>query len=498
MAKILIDSVGFETRAAIIAKGRMEHFEIERKENLSLAGNIYKGRVVRVLPNLNAAFLNIGESREVFLPLTDLYEFAPYQEEMAEEVTKKGTHSSRLKIKPKEEVLVQVVKNAIGTKAPKVTANHISLAGHLLVLLPQDETRRAISRRITSSTERERLLTTVSSFLPPEFGFIIRTSAERCSERVLRAEAERLRKTWEGIRLEFQKNAAPACLYVELRLHLRILRDYFTPEISEVLVDSPVVLRDCRRHLVQFGIDGRKVQLHQEKVPLFTKLGVDDTIEKALNRTVPLKGGGYLIIEETEALCAIDVNSGRTGGEDYRSMILRTNLLAAEEIAWQLRLRNLGGLIVVDFIDMDRGDDRRKVYQAFEEALEPDKARIKVLKVSRLGLVEMTRQRTRESLRDYLVDDCPACRGQGKILSVETTAGQLRRSLQIEFSSRRRFLGRYYPRKKTDVRVSPQFAQYLKENFSRFFPERFYQNGINLIPDPNLGPNQFKIEGENQ
>jgi len=492
MSKIMIDSVGFETRAAIVAAGRLQYFEVERTNRLSLTGNVYKGKVIRVLPSLNAAFLNTGEAREAFLPLTDVADDSLYGEDAAEEKKDGKRHlSRRLKLKPGDQVLVQVVKDAIGTKGPKITANNISIAGYLLVLLPQQQ-RRGVSRRITEHSERDRLLKIAASDIPESFGFIIRTSALGCREKTLRLEIHRLLSTWEEISTGFKKKNGPVRLHSETDLSGRILRDRYAPEVEEILVDSIPLLKSCRRTLALFGADARKVHLHQGKTPLFTHTGVEEGINKILSRKVALGGGGYIIIEETEALCAVDVNSGRISGEDYRSMVLRTNLLAAEEIAWQLRLRNLGGLIVVDFIDMDRPQDRKQVQEVFEKALEPDKARIKVLRFSKFGLVEMTRQRMRESLRDYLADDCPVCAGRGVVTSDETVAAQLRRSLQVEFKPIRGLLG-LYSRKKINLKVSPHFGEYLTKNFNLIFPERIYKNRINLISDTSLPSDQFKI-----
>ncbi|HNQ34903.1 MAG TPA: Rne/Rng family ribonuclease [bacterium] len=504
MSRIVMDSAGFETRAAVLSNGRLEYIEIERLNRIGLVGNVYKAQVVRVLQGLNAAFLNIGESREAFLPLTDLHEDSLYGEEEDDEAApekkeperdKRRAPSRRLRLRPRDQVLIQVIKDSIGTKAPKVTANHISLPGYYLVLLPQ-KPRRGISRRINNQAERDRLLAAVSEVIPAECGFIIRTSAEGCGERHIKAEADSLWKTWQEITGRGQSMSAPVRLYSELELPLRMLRDRYTKEIEQVMVDSPLLLKSCRQYLGRLGMDGRRVSLHQGRKPLFIEHKVDEEIHKMVARKVPLEGGGYLVIDETEALCAIDVNSGRTGGDDYRSMVLRTNLKAAEEIAWQLRLRNVGGLIVVDFIDMDRHQDRRRVYQSFEKALEPDKARIKVLQISRLGLVEMTRQRTRTTLRDYLAEDCPVCGGQGQVSSAETVAAQLRRDLAPELKNQPGIpLLRRFTRRRIEVKISRSLDDYFKSNLQLVFPERNYRQMLNLVVDPALPFNGYRIEG---
>lgn len=499
MVKILIDTVDFETRAAILEKGRLRHLDIERTRSLSLAGNIYKAKVVRVLGGLNAAFLNIGEAREAFLPLTDLREEEDFDEEIIETAAgregerRKPAAGDSLKVKPGDTLLVQLVKDAIGTKGPKVTANNISIPGHMIVFLPYQQ-RKGVSRRITAAGERDRLLKIAGEVLPGDAGFIIRTAARGCADKVLRQEAQRLLETWRRINGDYRRKRVPACLHTEQPLAIRVLRDSFDADVDEVLIDSPVLARTCRRFLGTYGINGRVVVNYRGEEPLFTAHGVEKEIRSAIGRKVPMEGGGYLIIEETEALCAIDVNSGRSTGEDYRAMVLKTNLKAAQEIAWQLRLRNLGGIIVVDFIDMGRFRDRRQVYDAFEKALEPDKARIKMLRISRFGLVEMTRQRTRESLRDYLADDCPYCTGQGMVLSPETVTAHLRREIQLR-RPLRGFLSRNVGgmKKKLEVRVAPPVGRYLNENLKVVFPERAYRAGLELVIDRDLNPDEYKI-----
>jgi len=333
MSKILVESIGFEIRAAIIGAGRLEYLEIERTHHRSLSGNIYKGLVVRVLPGLNAAFVNIGEEREAFLPLTDVRETSLFEEEISEErVEKKSSSHRRLKVKVGDQLLVQVVKDAIGTKGPKVTANNISLVGFLAVLLP-NQSRRGISRRITNPEKRERFWKVASEIVPDNLGFIIRTSTQNYQEKVLKAEMRKLLAAWEEVMVNFRRKPAPSLLRAEMALPLRILRDNLTTEVDEILVDSPFIFRSLKRRLMVAGLESKRLHLYRENIPLFTKFGVEEEIEKILSRKVNLENGGYITIEETEALCAIDVNSGRTTGEDYQSMVLRTNLAAAEEIA---------------------------------------------------------------------------------------------------------------------------------------------------------------------
>jgi ribonuclease G len=440
--EIIINSTPQESRIALVEDGLLAELLVERKEEMGIAGNIYKGKVARVLPGMQAAFVEIGMDKAGFLhasdfsALDDIHLISPAGDdvEFEEAPAPKPSSSRHLPLEKQlsrgEEVLVQVAKDPLGTKGARVTS-HISLPGRYMVFMPGNK-HIGISRRIESDEERKRLKEIAQSLGTEEGGFILRTACEGLSKREIQHDLGFLQKLWKSIQKKAESAPSPSLIHQDLDLIARAIRDFFTGDTEQVLIDSP---KDHRR-IVDFARHfmprlKSKINLYSDKEPLFEQLGIEEKITKALDPRAWLRSGGYIIIERTEALTAVDVNTGRfVGKRSQEETILKTNLEAVQEVVRQLRLRNAGGLIIIDFIDMEREANRKKVYEALREALKKDKARTNILKISELGLVEMTRQRTRESLENQLLRSCPHCDGRGRIKSPVTVAYDVLRAIK--------------------------------------------------------------------
>ena len=440
--EIFINSSPQESRIAIIEDGLLAEFLIERKEEMGIAGNIYKGKVSRVLPGMQAAFVDIGMEKAAFLHASDFSSVlddvqligASGEDVEIEAPPPKRVSHRRLPLEKQlsrdEAILVQVAKDPLGTKGARVTS-HISLPGRYMVFMPGTK-HIGISRRIESEDERKRLKEIAGSLLTGDGGFILRTASEGRSKREIQRDLRFLTRLWRRLQKRAESAAAPALIHQDLDLIARSIRDFFTPETEQLVIDSSKDYRRVVDFVGQFMPRLKsKIILHSGAEPLFERHAIEEKIEKALDRRVWLRSGGYIIIERTEALTAIDVNTGRfVGKRNQEETIVKTNLEAAQEVVRQLRLRNVGGIIIIDFIDMEKESDRKKVYDALRDALKKDKARTNILKISELGLVEMTRQRTRESLENQLLSPCPHCDGRGRIKSSVTVAYDLLRAIK--------------------------------------------------------------------
>ncbi|MBI5286991.1 MAG: Rne/Rng family ribonuclease [Deltaproteobacteria bacterium] len=443
--EILINHNPHETRVALLESGRLMEFYIEGARDRGIKGNIYKGRVVRVLPGMEAAFVEIGLGRTAFLHSKDIYEaFEEYDTWMrAEEGEKvKMVSSTPISIqdllREGQEIMVQVAKEPIGDKGARVTS-HISLPGRYLVLMPTYD-RIGVSRRIEAEKERRRLREIVSRLKPRGSGFIIRTACEGMMEEDIRGDLNFLIRLWDDIQRRRERASCPALLYQDLALTLRTIRDLFTPDIDRLAIDSREEYERACRFVEDFLPNLRPyVELYEGEEPLFDAYGVEVELAEALEKRVWLKSGGYIIIDEMEALTAIDVNTGKyVGKRSSEETALKTNLEAVKEIVYQLRLRNIGGIIVIDFIDMAKAANREKVYNALREALKADRARTNILKISELGVVEMTRQRVRESITRTLCEPCPYCGGNGNIMAKDTVIMAIYRELLRGLPKKRR------------------------------------------------------------
>jgi ribonuclease G len=434
--EILVNVTPQETRVAVIEQGVTQEVHIERASSRGLVGNITMGRVVRVLPGMQSAFIDIGGERAAFLHVADMRGHRHNGGQGGEPVTP----IERL-LGEGQNLMVQVVKDPIGTKGARLSTQ-VSIAGRFLVYLPQDS-HIGISQRIEDEEERAHLREKLRGLLPPEEkgGFIIRTVAETASDRELKSDIDYLRRLWAGIRDKAAVAAPLTPLYQDLGLSLRVLRDFVHEDTARILVDS----REACQKMLGFGQDftpnvAERVEHYSGERPLFDLYGVEDEIEKALGRRVELKSGGYLIIDQTEALTTIDVNTGGfVGGRSFDDTIFKTNLEAAQIIARQLRLRNIGGIIIIDFIDMDTEEHKNAVLNEFRKSLARDRTYMSVNGFTQLGLVEMTRKRTRESLAQVLCEPCPACDGRARLKTAQTVCYTILRELTREarqFSAR--------------------------------------------------------------
>jgi ribonuclease G len=496
--EIYISSTPQESRIALMEDGLLAEFLIERKEEMGVAGNIYKGKVARVLPGMQAAFIDIGMEKAGFLHASD-FSSEPGDAQLlnaGDEVEfaepPKPQPSRRLPLEKQisrgEEILVQVAKDPLGTKGARVTS-HVSLPGRYMVFMPGTK-HRGISRRIESEEERKRLKEIAQSLGTENGGFILRTACEGRSKRELQRDLAFLTRLWKGIQKKAQSAAAPSLIHQDLDLITRTIRDFFSNDTEQVVIDSPKDQRrvvDFVRHFMPRLRS--KIVTYTGKEPLFEQQGIEEKVVKALDRRVWLRSGGYIIIERTEALTAVDVNTGRfVGKRNQEETILKTNLEAAQEVVRQLRLRNVGGIIIIDFIDMEKEGNRKRVYDALKEALKKDKARTNILKISELGLVEMTRQRTRESLENQLLRPCPHCEGRGRIKSAATVAYDVLRAIKRQQAN-------VENGKNIVVRLHPDIANFLydEKNNSLENLEREINHRIIIKASQELHHEKYEI-----
>ncbi|MEO8350759.1 MAG: Rne/Rng family ribonuclease [Chthoniobacteraceae bacterium] len=434
--KLIINCEKLEERVALLENGVLEEYSIERPSDRNIVGSIYKGRVKNIEHGLKAMFVDIGYEKNAFLHFWDALPAA--LDSGIEEVERQGKKKEK-KITSKDipniypvgsEVLVQVTKGPISTKGPRVTTN-VSLAGRFLVLMPYSE-QSGISRKIESPQERERLRKILRDLNVPEgIGVIIRTVGEGQKARFFVRDMSILIEQWRSIEEQMKNSQAPACVFQEPGLIERTVRDFLTDEIDEVICDDENAVKNMIGKVSQISKrSAARIKHYNEPQPIFQKYSVQKQIDDSFHRQVWLPCGGYIVIDETEALIAIDVNTGRNkGGKDVEKTILQTNLEAADEMARQMRLRNIGGLIIGDFIDMKGRRDQQQVYQRMKERLRRDKAKTHVLPISALGLMEMTRQRAQESISGTVYDPCPYCGGRGKIKSAMSMSVELQRAL---------------------------------------------------------------------
>ena len=434
--EILINVTPSETRAALLENGVLQEIFIERSARRGLISNIYNGRVSRVLPGMQAAFVDIGLERTAFLHASDIA-----RNGAAGETANEDLPDIRSLVREGDRLLVQVVKDPLGNKGARLTT-FITLPSRHLVLLPRSSSV-GISARIDQDEERERLRLLVEELLAEhnlECGAIVRTVAEGCSREALEADLEYLVRLWDVIQERCRKGSVQHLVNEDLSLPLRVLRDLVTSDVETILVDSRPDFEAMQEFAATFlpGVE-KRLEHYKRRRPIFDMHGIEDEIRKALDRSIPLKSGGYLIFDQTEAMTTIDVNTGAyVGHRNLEETIYKTNLEAAMAIARQLRLRNLGGIIIIDFIDMEEASHRENVLAVLEQSLESDHARHQITPLSPLGLVEMTRKRTRESLQHILCEDCPSCEGRGFVLTAETVCFEIfreiiRQARQFEF-----------------------------------------------------------------
>jgi len=438
--EILINVTREEIRVGLLEGGQVVEFYVERKRDASLVGNIYKGKVVKILPGMQSAFVDVGLEKAAFLYvadiITEMEDYAPFLEEedksnSIELVPRRGRQDLPIEelIQDGQELLVQVSKDPMGSKGARVTS-YVTMPGRYLVLMPSLE-HIGISRRISDETERARLRSIVETIKPKGYGLIIRTASEGCTEEELKKDLEFLLLLWENIQKKRDRVAAPCLLYSDLDLAFRSVRDLMSQDVERLVIDSEDEFERIKEFVnTYFPKLLSKIELYGEGEPIFEAFGVEVDISRALGRKVWLKSGGYIVIDQTEAMTVIDVNTGKfVGKEDLEDTILKTNLEAVKEIAYQIRLRNLGGIIIIDFIDMERLENREKVFNAFLEAMKRDRAKNTILHISELGLIQMTRKRVRESLGRVLCEPCSYCEGKGFVKSPRTLCYEIFRKV---------------------------------------------------------------------
>jgi ribonuclease G len=499
--KLVLSVEKLETRVALLEGGRLEEYSVERKSSRNIVGSVYKGKVKNIEMGLKAMFVDIGFEKNAFLHFWDAIPAA--LDSGIEEIDRKSNKRPRKRITVKDipsiypvgsDVIVQVTKGPIGTKGPRVTTN-LSFAGRYVVLMPFSD-RSGISRKIEEPKERERLRKVLRQLdIPEGIGVIIRTVGEGQRARYFVRDLRVLLDQWARVDQAIRDNPSPCRLFEEPDLVERTVRDFLTEEINEILCDDRGATDRMTDMIGQISRRARnRVRYYDGATPIFETYGVQKQIDDAFHRQVWLKCGGYIVIDETEALVAIDVNTGRNkGGRDVEKTILQTNLEAADEIARQLRLRNIGGLIIADFIDMKSRRDQQAVYNLMKERLKRDKARTHVLAISQLGLMEMTRQRAQESLSDTIYENCPYCGGRGVVKTTMSTSVELHRTLNTVM--------RRYQDSIHDIRVilNPDVLKRLKEEDEELLVEleRRYAGRLMFRGDPAFHHEKFVITDAN-
>ncbi|MBI5885356.1 MAG: Rne/Rng family ribonuclease [Deltaproteobacteria bacterium] len=484
--EIIINTNPFETRVAVVEQGRLVEFYVERLKDRGITGNIYKGRIVRVLPGMQSAFLDAGLARTAFLHVSDVTE--PRLDDDEEDDKRRKTFN-RIQdaVKEGQEIMVQVAKEPIGTKGARVTS-YISLAGRYLVFMPTYE-KVSISRRISNERERRRLRDIVSGLKSPGHGFIIRTVCEGMDREDIKADMDFLVRLWQSILKKKERVSTPGTLYEELDLTLRIIRDIFSSDVDRLVIDSKPEFERVSKFVEEcMPALKDRLEFYEDDEDIFDAHGIEIEMTDALEKKVWLRSGGHIIIDQMEALTAVDVNTGKyVGKKNSDETILKTNLEAVAEVVYQLRLRNIGGIIVIDFIDMSKAADRENVYGALKEALKADKARTNILKISELGIVEMTRKRVRESLAQSLCEPCPYCDGNGQVKSRDTVVMDIYRELARALKG---------SKKKVTLMASRDIADYLQADSAHVIEalEKRFKKKVLIQPEESFHQERFEIE----
>ena len=510
---LVVNAEGPETRVAVVEDGALSEFFIERKRDRGMVGNIYRGKVTRVLPGMQAAFVDLGPKveRAAFLYVADvlgsgderkLFEDAEVDdgdespEGAASRVARSRKQLAARKIddllRPGQTVVCQVTKDPIGLKGARVTG-YVSLPGRYSVFMPH-VSQVGVSKRIGSDKERRRLRDIVNAARPKGTGFIVRTAAEDAIDQELRDDVDFLARLWGEIERREEQMSGAGLVYADLDLVLRCVRDLMREDTKEIVIDDDEQYERLRKFTQAFlPRFTERVKKYDGRRPIFDHHHIEPALRLAVSRRVPLRSGGSLVIDQGEALTAIDVNTGsftNTGSGNLEDTVTANNLEACEEVARQLRLRNIGGIIVIDFVDMDKEGNRRKVWDAFQKALSRDRARTNVTKISELGLVEMTRKRTRESLVQLLTEPCPTCEGAGVVKSVETVAYEILREVRRS--------GMMVDNDKIELEAAPRVAEILQRQERDYLDslEKRFQKQITVVPQKGWKPDQFRVAGK--
>jgi ribonuclease G len=504
--KIVINAAEHETRVALLEDGNIAELFIERGDVSDIAGNIYKGRVQRVLPGMQAAFVDIGLKQAAFIYVRDIHggRYGDIENLLMEQTENENNsinahgagpspyfinHEYHIEdlITEGQDIMVQAAKAPMGSKGARVTT-HISLPGRFLVLMPTSD-HIGISRRIEDETERNRLKEIVESLCNDQFGYIVRTAAEDIRKEKIAYEMGFLKNLWENIQKKYQTSPAPSLLHKEVAISLRAVRDLLVHEAEKLIIDSRSGYESILCFLDSFVPSLKdSVEFYEGLEPIFDSYNLEGDISRALKKKVWLKSGGYIVIEHTEALIAIDVNTGRFVGKyNLEETILKTNLEAVKEIAYQIRLRDIGGIIIIDFIDMEKKSNQEKVFNALKEALMKDRSKTHVLPISEMGLIQMTRKRIRKPITQILCEPCFYCDGEGYLISRQTICYNIYREILRES---RDMMGI-----KVSLRVNPEIAELLhgEENHLIVSLERIIGKQIVIYPNSQLHMEEFDV-----
>ncbi|MBA3958176.1 MAG: ribonuclease E/G [Parachlamydiaceae bacterium] len=500
MDEILLNIESKEMRYAHLKNGRLYDLVVERKQERQLTGNIYKGRVTNILHNIQSAFIDISEGENGFIHISDILENTKkfeqifdmdfdldYDSKAIDVAKQQQKQDIEQHLKADQFVLVQVVKEPIGSKGARLTSN-VSIAGRYLVLLPNSP-HRGVSRKIEDRNARERLKKLIRSFeMPQDMGLICRTASAIAAPEVLIEEANELLKSWNNIMENFQKSSEPTMLYAESDLIKRSVITAVDKRFDRLLVDDYEVYQTCKSLYTRYGSEHPlRIDYYRDKVPMFERFGVEREIEKTIARKVWLGSGGYLFFDRTEAMYTVDVNSGRSSGNqgDVEEALVRINLEAAEEIARQLRLRNIGGLIICDFIDMRLRKNQRRVMERLKDCMKDDSAKCTILSMSEFGLIEMTRQRHRGSLIQTIFSPCPYCKGSGLVKSHESVSIEIERALKKAIEYHQQFA--------LQLITHPELSKYLQTVDRRFLIKLAEEKNahLELGVDDSLHLNDF-------
>ncbi|MCH8158127.1 MAG: Rne/Rng family ribonuclease [Nitrospinae bacterium] len=513
-SEILINSNPREIRVALVENNQLAEIFIEHRANRGIVGNIYKGKVTKILPGMQVAFVDIGLEKAGFLYVGDIdvsdmlnpvethldteeedKADVPINEETEESEQDKPMRPVRHSIPIQDilnegqEIIVQIAKNPLGTKGARITT-YITLPGRYVVYMPTVN-HISVSRRIEDEGEKERLKTLMAEIGNPGEGYIVRTAGQNCVKSDFEFDLNFLHRLWGNLKEKSEKASVRNLLYEDLNLIFRSIRDSFTKEVDRLVVDSKTEYQNCIEFCTNYLphlID--KIELYQGPVPIFDHFGMEIEINRALDRKVWLKSGGYISIDQTEALIAIDVNTGKfVGYTDPEETILKTNLEAVKEIVYQLRLRNIGGIVIIDFIDMSKEENKELIWNTLIQAVKSDRSRTKILKISELGLVEMTRKRVRGSLMQTLCDACFYCGGKGHIKSPTTICNEIIRAIQ------RICLNDNLHQKQIKIEVHPVIYDLFFEEESSFIEEieRQYSLEVNFLVNPKLHQEKYNI-----
>ena len=497
--QILISETSKETRIAILEDDELVEFFVEKPEQSRMVGNIYKGKVENVIDAIHAAFVEIGYRLNAFLPFSEMDDPTTVvsmiesivgdsdEEEAPRTRRKKPNKPHPTGLKTGQEILVQVIKEPFAQKGPRVTTD-LSIPGRFLVLVPNEEYV-GISKKITRRDEKKRLRKIVHDLKPKGFGFIIRTVADGQDEKAIKNDLQDLLQKWAELESNVKNNYAPTCVYRDMEITSMVIRDLFTPDIDQIIVDSKSLYKKLHAYIKSVSPAlVKKINYHSSRNPLFTEYNVEKEFEKTLNKKVWLKSGGFIVIEHTEAMTTIDVNSGKfIGKKDHEKNSLKIDLQASKEIARQLRLRDIGGLVVIDYIDMEEAENRQKVYRELKHALYLDRAKVALSPISGFGLLEMTRQRTRVNLLYSVSEECPLCHGSGRISSKESVVTKIEgwfRRFKVKSRTKR-----------LEIHLHPEMLEYIQKSTNNLMRKIQWRNflRIKIVDDVSVPVDDFKV-----